>query len=121
MRYFLALVLLLAAPAWAYDVTAVMPPTAGATSCTLYLDGVAVGGQRTCGTSQSYLGLVTADGTYQFRYLASNAGGDSPLSPIRTVTISTTLPPPGPVDPPDVSVTCTPAPCSQSVTIVITP
>jgi hypothetical protein len=121
MRYLAVLALLVAAPVFAYDVTAVMPPTAGATSCTLYLDGVAVGGQRTCGTTQNYPNLIAADGTYQFRYLATNAGGDSPLSPIRTVTISTTQPPPGPVDPPDVTVACNPAPCAQSITIVITP
>ena len=122
MRYLGFVVLLIAAPCFAaYDVTAVMPPTSGADTCTLFLDGVPVGGPRACGTSQSYPGLVTADGTYQFRYLASNAGGDSPLSPIRTVTIGTTLPPPGPIDPPDITVTCDPAPCAQNIVITITP
>jgi len=110
-----------ALPAFAYDITAVMPPTAGASTCTLYLDGVSVGGPRSCGTSQSYPNLITADGTYQFRYLTSNTAGDSALSPMRTVTISTPPPPVDPTDPPSITVECTPAPCPTSIVITITP
>lgn len=107
-------------PAFAYDVTATMPTTAGATSCQLYLGGSPVSTAKPCGSPQTYANLLTADGTYLFQYKAVNSVGSSAgLSPTTTVVIGTV--PVNPTNPPTVTVVCTPAPCAQNVVITITP
>lgn len=113
--------LVFACPALAFDVTATMPSTAGATSCQLYLDGAAAGTPKPCGSAQSYPGLVANPGTYAFAYRALNASGQSALSPATTVTIGVIPPPVDPTSPPTISVSCDPSPCPASITIVIEP
>lgn len=105
----------------AYDVIANMAPTTGATNCLLFVDGVAAGTPKPCGSSQSYPGLIANPGTYAFAYRALNASGQSALSPVTTVTISVIPPPVDPTSPPTISVSCDPSPCPASITIVIEP
>ena len=128
MRYLIAALAVLAfcCPAFAYDVIATMPATAGATSCQLYLDGDAVGAPKPCGSAQTYPGLIDDPGTYVFAYRALNAGGQSALSPETTVAISVVPPPTDPTSPPIISVACTdndgdPVTCPASIQITITP
>lgn len=122
MRYLAALLCFVCLRAYAaYDVTATMPATTGATSCQLYLDGSAVSTAKPCGSAQSYPNLLTADGTYEFRYLAVNASGQSALSPSTTVVIGTIPPPVDPTEQPTITVACNPAPCPPTITITITP
>lgn len=112
----------LAAPAFgAFDVTATMPATQGATQCQLYLDGSAAGVPKPCGSAQSFTALLANPGTYQFAYKALNASGESALSPATTVEIGVVPPPDDPTSPPVISVSCDPAPCPASITVVITP
>lgn len=121
MRTIAILLALVALPALAYDVTATMPATAGATSCQLYLGGTATGVPRPCGSAQSYPALIANPGTYLFSYRAINASGQTALSPVRTVAIGVIPPPADPTDPPTMTIVCNPAPCSQSIVITITP
>lgn len=122
MRFLIAVIgALLALPALAYDVTATMPATSGATSCQLYLDGSAAGAPKSCGSAQSYPGLIANPGTYAFAYRALNASGQSALSPVTTVSIAVIPPPVDPTSPPAIVVSCDPSPCPPTITIVITP
>lgn len=122
MRYIaVALAVLVSFAAWGFDVTAVMPATAGATQCQLYVDGSAAGGPRACGSSQSYPGLIANPGTYQFTYKALNASGESAMSPATTVDIAVVPPPEDPASPPSIVLSCDPSPCPATLTIVITP
>lgn len=122
MRFIAAVVaLLVSVVANAYDVTAVMPATAGATSCQLYVDNEAVGSPKSCGSAQSYPSLIANPGTYQFAYKAINASGESALSPVTTVSIDVVPPPDDPTGPPTVTIACDPAPCPQSIVITIEP
>lgn len=110
----------------AYDVTATMPATAGATSCQLYLDGESVGVPRPCGSAQSYPGLIADPGSYSFAYRALNASGQSALSPAVTVAIDVVPPPDDPTGPPVISVACTdeggaPVTCPPNIVVTITP
>jgi hypothetical protein len=113
-------------PAFAYNITAVMPSTSGATSCQLYLDGTAAGVPRSCGSAQSYPNLISTPGTYSFTYRAINAGGQSATSPATTVSIDVIQPPGDPPGPPGISVICTdaggdPVTCPPNIVITITP
>lgn len=127
MRRFLVLLAsaVLACPAFAFDVTATMLSTAGATSCQLYLDGAAAGTPKPCGSTQSYPGLIANPGTYAFAYRALNASGQSALSPATTVTIGVIPPPVDPTSPPTISVTCTdqgaPVTCPPTIVVTISP
>jgi hypothetical protein len=121
MRLLIAALLVLPLAANAYDVTATMPATSGATSCQLYLDGNPVSTAKPCGSAQSYPGLLSGDGSYAFRYRTVNVAGQSALSPTTTVVIGTIPPPDDPDAPPTITVACEPAPCPQTITITITP
>jgi hypothetical protein len=98
-----------------------MPATTGATGCTLYLDGAAVGDVRPCGSAAVYPGLISDPGVYEFAYRASNASGESALSPVTEVSIEVVPPPDDPTSPPSITVSCDPAPCPVSIVITITP
>lgn len=123
LRYLLAAVAaLVALPAFAaFDITATMPATAGATSCQLVLDGNAAGVPKPCGSAQSYPGLIANPGTYAFAYRSVNASGQSALSPVTTVSIAVIPPPVDPTSPPTISVACDPAPCPATLVITIAP
>lgn len=122
MRYLAALLALVALPAFAaFDITATMPATAGATSCQLYLDGQAAGSPKPCGSAQGYPGLIASPGKHAFAYKAVNASGESALSPETTVSIAVIPPPTDPTGPPTISVACDPAPCPATLTITISP
>lgn len=123
MRLLALLALLASSSCFAatYDVTATMPTTSGATSCQLYLGGVAAGTSKPCGSAQTYPALLTTEGTYQFGYKAVNAGGQSALSPVTTVTVALVTPPANPGSAPTVTVACVPAPCPANIVVTITP
>lgn len=121
MRFIAGLLALVSFPAFAYDVTATMPVTSGATSCQLYLDGAAAGVPKPCGSAQNYPGLIQNPGSYAFAYRAINASGQSALSPVTTVSIAIIPPPTDPTSSPSISVACAPSPCPANIVITIAP
>jgi len=102
----------------AFDITATMPSTLGATSCQLYLDGVVAGATKPCDSANQYPALIANPGSYVFTYKAVNATGESAFSPATTVNIQVIPPPGDPLSAPSVTVTCNPAPCNVVVTVM---
>jgi len=108
----------------AYTVTATMPPTPGAASCQLYMDGAAVGEAVPCGVAQEYKSLLPTEGTYEFYYTASNDFGVTAPSPVTTVVVG--VKPADPTSPPTISVTCldgggSTVECPGNIVITVTP
>src|SRR5688572_33257130 len=86
-----------------FDVTATMPQTSGATTCRLYLDGVAVGTPSSCGAAIAYPALVANPGTYVLTYTASNGAGESAQSLVTKHSIVVIPPPDDPLAAPAIA------------------
>jgi hypothetical protein len=114
----------LAAPP--YDITVTFnPPLSGGTpdGYNFYVDDCAVTGPvgapvGTVTSGQTFVGLITADGTYQMCVRSFNAAGENPdPGPVATVEIAD-LPLPGPVENLDIQVTCPTGGCTVTVTVL---
>jgi len=115
--------LVVAAPP--YDVTVTFsPPASGGApdGYRLYVDDCAVGGAvgssvGTVTSGQTFPGLITADGTYQFCVRPFNAAGEQPDPGQVATAIISDLPIPGPVNSLGIQVDCPLSNCTINVTI----
>lgn len=129
MRALLAgLLLLVALPALAADVTIVvtnMPLTSGTpTGCKLYLDNTALNGgnPKPCATAanpQTFTATGVADGAHTVSYTLVNPAASPPettRSPTAPLNVNTTPPLGPPTTAPSFTATCSPQPCTVTMT-----
>ena len=108
-----------------YDVTVTFsPPTTGGApdGYNLYVDDCVVTGAvgaavATVTSGQTFLGLIAADGTYQFCVRPFNTAGEQPDPGQVATAIISDLPLPGPVNNLGIQVTCPASNCTINVTI----
>jgi hypothetical protein len=115
-------------PAFAADVTIVvtsMPLTTGTpTACKLWLDNTALNGgvAKPCATPanpQTFTATGVADGAHTVSYSLVNPAATPPetaRSPTAPLNVNTTPPMGNPTTAPSFTATCTPQPCSVTMT-----
>lgn len=129
MRFlFAAVALLFAFPTLAADVTIVvtsMPLTTGTpTGCKLYLDNTALNGgnPKPCATAanpQTFVATGVADGAHTVSYTLVNPAATPPetaRSPGAPLNVNTTPPLGNPTTAPSFTATCSPQPCTITMT-----
>lgn len=110
----------LAAPP--YDVTVTFDPVANADGYRFYIDDCAVTGPigapfAEVVSGQTFVGAVTADGTFEMCVRGYNTTGEQP-DPGRVATVVIAdLPLPGPVDNLDIVIACPNGGCTVTVTV----
>jgi hypothetical protein len=113
----------LAAPPYDVTVTFSPPLTGGAPDgYNLYVDDCAVTGPvgaavGSVTSGQTFLGLILADGTYDFCVRAFNVAGENPDPGQVATAVINDLPLPGPVENLGIQVVCPDSSCTINVTV----